>query len=99
MKARPLLLILLAGCSGTKDDRLRLSGAVTYDGQPIQFGEILFTPDGASGNSGPQGIAKIREGRYDTGDMGIAGGPTIICVTAFDREGGKLLCVVELQAD
>lgn len=98
---RPLLLlsIILTGCSGEQDGRLRLTGAATYDNQPIAYGEILFTPDGASGNSGPQGIAPIRDGRYDTGTMGFAGGPTIIRVTAFDREGGKLLAVVEIQAD
>jgi len=91
---------LLVGCSDDGPKRARLSGEVKYDGQPIPYGEVLFTPDAAQKNSGPQGIAPIRNGKYDTGDgKGIAGGPTIIRVTGFTEQGGKVLCEVELPAD
>ena len=92
-----------AGCS--KQDaplRYNVSGAVTLDGQPIPYGEVLFTPDAAKNHSGPQGIAPIRDGRYDTGasgGKGVAGGPTVVRVTGFASEGGKLLCDVELPAE
>lgn len=92
----------LAGCSGGEPARFRVSGAATFNGLPIPYGEVLFTPDGAKGNSGPQGIAQIRAGKYDTGGAdgkGIAGGPTVIRVTGLTGPGGKLLCEWETQAD
>ncbi len=93
---------LAAGCGGGGEKAFRLSGEVRYDGQPIPYGDVLFTPDGAKGNSGPQGIAQIRDGRYDTGaaeGKGFAGGPTVVRVTGFTGPGGKLLCEVELPVE
>ena len=100
----PLLVTatILSGCADNGPPRYRLTGEVTYDGKPIPYGDVLFTPDGAKGNSGPQGIAQIRNGRYDTDGAegkGIGGGPTVIRVTGFTAEGGKLLCEVEVNAD
>ena len=92
----------VVGCGGGGESRHRLSGEAKYDGQPIPYGEVLFTPDAEKKNSGPQGIAYIRDGRYDTGTLdgkGVAGGPTIVRVTGFTGPGGKLLCEVELPAD
>lgn len=34
--------------------------------EPVNFGEVLLTPDGSRGNARPQGLAMISEGRYDT---------------------------------
>lgn len=93
----------VVGCSS--DDgpkRFRLSGTAKFDGQPIAYGDVLFTPDGAKKNSGPQGIANIRDGKYDTtaeGGKGVAGGPTVVRVTGFSRPGGKLLCEYEMPVD
>jgi hypothetical protein len=92
----------IAGCSDDGGKRYRLSGSATFDGQPIPYGDVLFTPDGSKQNSGPQGIAQIRDGKYDTGGAdgkGIAGGPTVIRVTGLTGPGGKLLCEYELQVD
>jgi hypothetical protein len=92
----------VVGCAEEGPKRNRLSGSVTFDGQPIPYGDILFTPDGSKKNTGPQGIANIRDGKYDTsaeGGKGIAGGPTIIRVTGFTGPGGKQLCEYELQVD
>jgi hypothetical protein len=75
------------------------AGAVTLDGQPIPYGEVVFTPDASKKNAGPQGIAPIGDGRYDTaGGMGIAGCPTIIRVNGMTGPGGKTLCEYELPA-
>ena len=96
-------LAAVGGCS--KQDgptRFHLSGAVTLDGQPIPYGEVIFTPDPAKQNSGPQGIAPIRDGKYDTaavGGKGIAGGPTIIRVNGMSGPGGKTLCEYEMSVD
>ncbi len=90
-----------AGCSDTGGpQRFRVSGEAKFDGQPIPHGGVLFTPDGSKQNSGPQGIAQIRNGRYDTsagGGKGIAGGATVIRITGFSAPGGKLLCETEIQ--
>jgi len=93
----------LVGCGGGDGEkRHRLSGEAEFDGRPIAYGDVLFSPDGGKGNEGPQGIATIRSGKYDTaaaGGKGIAGGPTTIRVTGFEAEGGKLICEYEWTAD
>src|SRR5262245_7235027 len=91
-----------AGCSKSEPNRYRISGEVKFNGQPIPFGDVLFTPDGAKRNSGPQGIASIRNGWYDTatsGGKGIAGGPTVIRITGLTGLGGPLLCEYEMRVD
>ena len=97
-----LALAALAGCADDAPKSHRLSGAVTLDGQPIPHGEVLFTPDAALKNSGPQGIAPIRDGRYDTGaagGKGVAGGPTVVRVNGMSGPGGKTLCEYEVPVD
>ena len=85
----------LAGCSqGDTQTRYRVSGDVKFNGQPVPFGEVLFTPDGSKNNSGAQGIAEIKNGHYDTQGSrapGIAGGPTIVRVTASSDDKGTLI--------
>ena len=98
-----ILALFVAGCGdagGPK--RFRVSGEAKFDGQPIPHGDVVFTPDGSKKNSGPQGIAQIRNGKYDTSaadGKGIAGGPTVLRITGFSAPGGKLLCETELQVD
>lgn len=91
------------GCSGGDGPtRYRLSGEATFDGAPIPFGDVVFTPDGAKQNSGPQGFANIRDGKYDTSGTdgkGIAGGPTIVRVTGLSGPDGKLICEYEWTVD
>src|SRR3954467_9274669 len=97
-----LAAVMALGCSESGPKRHRVWGTVTYDGQPIPFGSVVFTPDGAQKNSGPQGIAEIHDGKYDTGatgGKGIGGGPTIIQVTGLSGPGGKPLCDHEQKAD
>jgi hypothetical protein len=96
--------LVWAGCSsGDGLERYRVSGEVKFDGQPVPFGEVLFTPDGSKGNSGAQGIAEIKDGKYDTQGSrapGTAGGPTVVRVMAFRDGGGKeLICEHESQVD
>jgi len=79
-------LLSIVGCGG--DDgprRYNLSGTVTFDGKPIPAGSIIFQPDSSAGNSGPQGAAEIRDGRYDTADgKRLVGGPHIVRITGFE---------------
>jgi hypothetical protein len=90
------------GCTDDGPKRFRVSGDAVFDGRPIPHGDVLFTPDDSKKNSGPQGIAVIKDGKYDTaaaGGKGIAGGPTVIRVTGLGEPGGKLLCEYEYKAD
>ena len=71
------VLGFLTGVRGNDGPRrYELGGRITWSGQPVPAGQILFTPDAAKGNSGPGGMAKIKEGRYVTlPGLGIIGGP------------------------
>ena len=60
------LAIALEGCS-KKDEQFEIRGHVTYQGQPIAEGKILFMPND---ESQPQAIAKIVNGEYTTASPG-----------------------------
>jgi len=93
---------VVSGCGESGPKSYPISGTVNFDGKPIPYGEVIFTPDAAQKNTGPQGIAKIQDGKYDTrwaGGKGVAGGPTVVRVNGMDRPGGKTLCEYELKVD
>lgn len=98
-----MLAAVLTGCGGpASPPRYRVSGTVTCGGRPVPHGEILFSPDGRQGNKGPQGIAIIKEGRYDTQGSrapGASGGPTVVRVTALESAGGGLIAEHEFTID
>jgi hypothetical protein len=76
---------LAVGCGG--DGNHRLSGKVTFKGQPVPAGKVYIMPDGAKGNTGPAGYANIKDGLYDTaaiGGKGTKGGPVKIAVEGID---------------
>jgi hypothetical protein len=79
------LVLLVAGCdSGPK--RCHVSGQVLYEGKPVPAGEIYFDPDFTKGHDGPQGFARIKDGRYDTREIGkpLAAGPHVVRVLGCD---------------
>lgn len=63
-------LVTHAGCSKPEFDRYPLSGNIRFEGQPVTSGFIVFEPDAAKGNRGPQGYASIVHGRYETDSTG-----------------------------
>jgi hypothetical protein len=79
---------LLAGCGSgdTGPKRYQLSGKAEFNGQPIPAGQIVFEPDSSKGNSGPQGAAEIRDGKFDTrnGGRGTIGGPHRVRINGYD---------------
>ena len=81
-------LVALPGCGSTsKVERVTVSGSVTYQGRPVPTGLIAFTPDAKKGNRGPQGIAKIVNGRYSSSDgmgKGSVTGPQRVEIRAFE---------------
>ena len=86
-----MLAALLAGCGGPPGPpRYRVRGTVTCGGRPVPAGEVLFSPDGRRGNKGPQGIAIIKDGRYDTEGSRAP---------ALESPGGGLIAEHELTID
>ncbi|UUO07194.1 hypothetical protein M4951_02515 [Blastopirellula sp. J2-11] len=81
------LTLLISGCGKVEGPpRYRVSGHVTFRGEPVPAGSIIFTPDTQKGNAGPQGTARIINGNYDTTDAGrgTVGGPHQVHVIATD---------------
>jgi hypothetical protein len=57
----------------------RVSGLVTFKGEPVELGEVLFVPDSGKGTKGVASMGRIgKDGRYtmstqESGDGVIAG--------------------------
>lgn len=90
------------GCGGDGIRRHRVSGRITFDGEPVPAGTIYFNPDTSAGNDGPSGFAAIVSGTFDTrakrGRGTIAGAHTILVeghapaeTDAASEAGGKML--------
>ena len=79
------LLAVCVGCSKAGVERIPLSGRVTYKGQPVPVGSILFEPDGTKGNRGPQGYSSIIDGHYTTDKYGNGAvtGPINVQIMGF----------------
>ena len=78
---------LLLGCGGGGPARKSLKGKVTYAGEPVPMGRIMFEPDISQGNDGPQGFSSIENGFYNTNNFGKGAitGPLIVTITAFEK--------------
>lgn len=79
------LSAICVGCSKSGVERIPLSGQVTYKGQPVPAGSILFEPDGVKGNRGPQGYSSIINGYYETSKFGKGAvtGPVNVQIMGF----------------
>lgn len=97
------VFVFAAGCGRTVDDgRHRVNGRISFAGKPVTHGEIVFTPDASRGNSGPQGIAAIANGRFDTSGTrapGVAPGPVVARVIALAGPSGPLVSEYEVRLD
>ncbi len=82
--------LFFAGCSsGDKVQRCDVSGNVTYDGAPLAAGRIYFAPDASKQNTGPEGVADIKDGHFDTRagrGKGGPGGPVVVMIQGFDGQ-------------
>jgi hypothetical protein len=82
----PALVLVLSSCSNKSAGRVDVWGTVKFKNQPVPAGLIVINPDLSKGNDGPQGMAEIREGRFDTRqlDKGAPSGPVIFMIDGFD---------------
>ncbi len=85
-----VITFIAAGCGENVDKgptRYKVSGTVTFEGKSVPFGTIMFTPDSAKGNKGPQGFAEIVDGKFDTTNgQGIVGGAHQIKITGVSEK-------------
>lgn len=82
-----LTALLAVGCRENEPQRFAVSGRIAWNGAPVPAGTITFTPNASKGSSGPQGVASIHAGQYDTrtaGGRGAIGGQQIITISGFD---------------
>jgi hypothetical protein len=72
------------GCGGGDGvARVLVSGAVTFDGKPVEKGQIRFIP--AAGTTGPITIDAINAGRYTTESTGgVPLGTHRVEITGYD---------------
>jgi hypothetical protein len=85
-----LLLLPALGCGQGGPARYDVAGKVTFAGNPVPAGWVSFTADTTKGNSGPQGVARIRAGAYSTAakdGKGAVGGPLVVRIEGFDGRG------------
>jgi hypothetical protein len=56
----------LAGCEGDGLERHQVSGTVSYQGRPVEYGTIVFEPEASAGQIAPTSFARIESGKYQT---------------------------------
>jgi hypothetical protein len=65
-----LVLTFVVGCGGVR--RIPVAGTVTLDGQPVNGGTVVFTPDNAKGNSHRiVCMSAIKDGHYNLETNGV----------------------------
>ncbi|QDV66641.1 hypothetical protein Poly24_03280 [Rosistilla carotiformis] len=82
-------LTALVGCdsSSAGPGKYSVTGNVTFQGQPLPEGEIIFAPDTTSGNKGPASVAYVKDGKFATQPgMGLVGGAYNLEVTGFQTK-------------
>lgn len=86
LPALALVSATLVGCGkGGSDALYEISGSVTFAGQPVPGGRIVFEPDEARGASGMVSIADIANGSYRTRSRrGFGGGPCRVTIHGTD---------------
>jgi hypothetical protein len=84
-----LVALSLASCSGGTR-RYEISGSVTFKGNPVAAGTVLFEPDTAKGNKGPGSLGEIVDGAYRiVAKNGVVGGHYLVRITGFDGKGDE----------
>lgn len=78
-----LICLAAVGC-GSAGEGVLVAGAVTYNGQPIDQGEIIFTP---AESSKPSVAGQIAAGKYE---CQIPPGRNQVRITAYREVPGKV---------
>jgi hypothetical protein len=77
-----MLLVVVAGCSKGGMTKVVVSGDVSYKGQPVNNGQILFYPTGNT--QGPVSGASIKDGHYEAvGKGGVPVGTHRVVINGY----------------
>jgi len=79
-----LCLVLFSGCGPADDGRRSVSGTVTFQGQPLDRGNIMFVPpDGLGSQTG----AVIANGTYEIpSEQGLLPGRYKVAISSADGD-------------
>src|SRR5438105_71624 len=82
----PALVLAAGSCSSKTAGRVDVWGTVKFKNRPVAAGLVVMNPDLSKGNDGPQGMAEIRDGRFDTRQLhkGAPSGPVVFLIDGFD---------------
>lgn len=79
-------IAVAAGCGGDGIVRHPVSGKVTFQGQEVQAGAIIFEPDVSVGQIAPTTFARIENGSYQTArDESPTTGKYKVRVMGYDK--------------
>ena len=82
-----VVVVVAVGCGGPTDARLRITGEVTFDGQPVVDGYVTLSPLG----SGPSAGGRIQDGKFAIErDKGPMTGKYRVVLQAM-RETGRMV--------
>ena len=77
--------LCLGGCGGN-DGRVKVTGTVSVDGQPLKSGSISFQP--VAGNAAPSSGGGVIGGQFDLpADRGLMPGKYQVTIAAFRSTG------------
>ena len=81
---------LLGGCGGASGpEKVTLSGKVTYQGKPLEDGDISFRP--VPGTNAPPTSTVIKNGHYTAGDRAaIASGTFNVQINGYKKREGAV---------
>lgn len=80
-----ILSLALASCGSGEPKRHRITGTVTFEGKPVEFGAIFFEPTESVGKIAPTVYLPVRDGKYDTNDKGPVAGKYRVIIGGMDK--------------
>jgi len=107
-RAHWALALSLAGTLGCSNNGLnlgRVRGTITYEGEPVTAGEVLFMPDESKGSTGPPASGSIgADGTYamsteESGDGAVVGVHKVAVIGRDPKPIGKETVITENSSD
>jgi len=88
--------IVCSGCGGDSVEKTSVSGKVTFNGEPVELGQITFTPSSDSGsNSRGAASGEIKAGAYSIpASEGPMVGKHSVSITASRKTGKQIPAVM-----
>ncbi|RCS54283.1 hypothetical protein DTL42_03825 [Bremerella cremea] len=84
-----LLCLSFGGCGSNSGDMVGVAGQITFDGKPVEKGEIRFTVDGHATEA-----SRIEMGKYE---VNVPKGKSDIQIFAYRQAKGKEMAVTSSE--